>query len=90
MVEHLSKKRWRISCLLTSLILITYFGFLWLLGYQKEWMATPLFPGCTMSILLGSLLIVFAWLLTGFYVWWCNNHYDPHVENFRQQSKKQS
>lgn len=88
MIEQLSKSRWRISCILTGLILVSYFGFLILLGYQKDWMAVLVFPGCSRSILLGSMLILFSWILTGVYVWWCNNHYDHHVTHLRNNPGK--
>ncbi len=88
MVEKLSQQRWRISCLLTGLILFSYFGFLLLLGFQKEWMATILFPGCSLSIALGMGMIFLAWISTGIYVWWANAHYDPAVAAFRKKDQE--
>lgn len=88
MVQKLSQQRWRISCLLTALILISYFGLLLLLAYQKELMSTMLFPGCSLSIALGIGMILLAWISTGIYVWWANNHYDPAVAAFRKQDQE--
>ncbi len=88
MLEKLSQQRWRISCLLTGLILISYFGFLLLLGYQKEWMSKNLFPGCSLSIALGIGMIVLAWVSTGVYVWWANRYYDPAVAAFRKKDQE--
>jgi uncharacterized membrane protein (DUF485 family) len=90
MIENLSRQRWRISCILTALILFSYFGLLFLFGYRKELMAEILFPGCSLSILLGSGMILLAWISTGIYVWWANNHYDPQVESAKKHHREQA
>jgi uncharacterized membrane protein (DUF485 family) len=74
---RLSRARWRVSILLSAVMLTAYFGFVLLTAFSKEAMGTPLVPGLSWGILLGALVIVAAFVLTGVYVSWANRHYDP-------------
>jgi uncharacterized membrane protein (DUF485 family) len=73
-VARLAGKRWRIALALTAAMLTVYFGFILLIAYNKPLLATRLSGGLTLGILLGVLVIVAAWVLTGIYVHWCNDH----------------
>lgn len=82
-VERLASKHWRLGLGLTGLLMLVYFGFVLLVAFDKELLATKLAPGLSLGILLGALVIVFAWLLTGFYVWWANRVYDAEIARLR-------
>ena len=41
--------------------------------------ATGISPGLSLGILLGALVIVFAWVLTLVYVYWANTKYDHEI-----------
>jgi uncharacterized membrane protein (DUF485 family) len=82
-LRALSATRWRRAIVLTVLMLFVYFGFILLGAYAKDTMGAPLVPGLSLGILLGALVIVSAFVLTGVYVRWANAHYDPALAALR-------
>ena len=76
--------RWRIAGALTALMMLIYFGFIWLIAYHKEFLARVVTRGLTLGILLGALVIVASWILTWAYVRWANGHYDSEVGAMRK------
>lgn len=87
-LEAIAARRWRIAIGLTAAMLVTYFGFLLLVAYDKPALGALVAPGLSWGILIGALLIVFAWGLTGFYVRWANRHYDAALEELKKKKKK--
>ncbi len=83
-LEALAARRWRIALALTAAMLATYFGFLLLVAYAKDTLGGVLAPGLSLGILLGALVIVVAWVLTGVYVRWANRHYDVELERLKK------
>jgi uncharacterized membrane protein (DUF485 family) len=79
----LAARRWRIALVLTAAMLATYFGFVLLVAYDKPLLGTILTPGLSLGILLGGLVIVVAWALTGIYVRWANRIYDAELARAR-------
>jgi uncharacterized membrane protein (DUF485 family) len=86
-LRRLSRARWSRALALTGLMLIVYFGFVLLTAYDKPLMTRPLVPGLSVGILLGALVIVSAFVLTGVYVWWTNAHYDPGLRAVRDRRR---
>ncbi len=84
-LARLSARRWRVALTLTSIMLTTYFAFLLLVAWNKEALGTQLAPGLSVGILLGALVIVLAWALTGIYVMWANRHYDAALDRLRAE-----
>lgn len=82
-VRQLAAARWRIAILLTAAMMAAYFGFILLVAYNKPLLARPLAPGLSVGILLGALVIVFAWMLMFVYVGWANRHHDAAVHAIR-------
>ena len=64
-------------------MMVAYFGFVLLVAFNKPLLGTILAPGLSLGILLGALVIVFAWVLTWTYVRWANTHYDAAVTHLR-------
>jgi uncharacterized membrane protein (DUF485 family) len=83
-LEKLSADRWRIAVILSSLMLIVYFGFVLLIAFNKPLMGTLLTPGLSLGILLGALVIILAWVLTLIYVRWANKVYDERIAKLRR------
>jgi uncharacterized membrane protein (DUF485 family) len=83
--KNLVKRRWLVSILLTFTILFIYIGFLLIVAFDKELLATKLGTYYTLAIPIGLGIILAAWLLTGIYVFWANNRYDTAVENLKKQ-----
>lgn len=84
----LGNERWRFSFILTAIMMAIYFGFILLIAYNKPLLGTVIFPGLSLGILLGSLVIVSAWVLIYIYVRWANNYYDPRMAELRQRGEE--
>ncbi|WNG34340.1 DUF485 domain-containing protein [Archangium minus] len=83
-LEALAAARWRVAAVLTAGMLVTYFGFILLVAYNKPLMGQQIAPGLSLGILLGALVIGAAWVLTGIYVVWANNRYDKALHQYRR------
>ncbi len=82
-LSDLSAARWRIASFLTVAMVCIYFGFIALIAFNRELLATVVMPGLSLGILLGVLVIVATWILTWVYVRWANRHYDARIEEIR-------
>ncbi|HLB25537.1 MAG TPA: DUF485 domain-containing protein [Nitrospirota bacterium] len=83
--KELSSKKNSISITLTVLELIAYFGFIFLIAFNKEFLAQDISPSITIGIPIGIGVIVFSWVLTGIYVRWANSKYDALVEKVKDK-----
>ncbi len=88
-LEALAARRWKIALSLTAAMLATYFGFVLLVAYDKPLLGKILTPGLSLGILLGALVIVVAWTLTGIYVRWANRVYDTELAALKAATKKE-
>jgi uncharacterized membrane protein (DUF485 family) len=80
-------KKWTVSLVLTSMMLLAYFGFILTIAFSKEILATKISKGLTLGLPVGLGIIVLAWLLTGIYVRWANKYYDNKVEELKKKLK---
>lgn len=87
-LRALAARRWRIAIVLTAAMMATYFGFILLVAYGKSTAGALVAPGLSLGILLGALVIVVAWAVTGIYVWWANSRYDVELERLRGAGAK--
>jgi uncharacterized membrane protein (DUF485 family) len=78
-LRRLDAARWRMALLLTTGVVLLYFGFIALVAYGRHILAMQIVPGLSLGILLGALVIVGSWILTWIYVRWANTHYDPQL-----------
>ncbi len=83
----LARRRWRVAIALTAAMMATYFGFLFLVAYDKPAAGALIAPGLSWGILLGALVIVVAWGVTGVYVVWANTRYDVELEALRSAAR---
>ncbi|ABC83468.1 DUF485 domain-containing protein [Anaeromyxobacter dehalogenans] len=86
--KALVKKRWSVSMVLLALLFVTYYGFILLLATNKAFVTQKVGEVTTLAIPLGVAVIIFAWLLTAYYVGWANKSYDPEVERLKSQLKR--
>lgn len=86
--HHLVSRRWTVSTVLLALLFATYYGFILLIAGNKEAMSQKIGEVTTIAIPIGIAVIVIAFLLTAFYVYWANQSYDPEVERLKAQLKK--
>jgi uncharacterized membrane protein (DUF485 family) len=82
-LEALAARRWRVAIALTATMMATYFGFLFLVAYAKPVAGALVTSGLSWGILLGALVIVVAWIVTGIYVVWANARYDAKLDELR-------
>ena len=79
----LHRRRWRIALALTVGVVVIYFGFILLIAYRRDLLASLIVPGLSVGILLGAVVIVASWMLTWLYVRWANTTYDTELERIR-------
>jgi uncharacterized membrane protein (DUF485 family) len=70
-------QRWRVAALLTTGMVLVYFGFIALVAFKPQFLATLVSDGLSIGIVLGACVIVSAWVLTWLYTSWANRVYDP-------------
>lgn len=85
--KKLVKKRWSVSLVLTITILVIYIGFLLVVAFDKDLLAVKIGSYLPWALPIGFAIIVSAWLLTGIYVFWANNSYDPEIQQLRNKIK---
>jgi uncharacterized membrane protein (DUF485 family) len=74
--KELERTRGRLGWTLTAIMLVIYFGFIFLVAFAPKLMATPVFGATTLGFPLGLGVIVSAIALTGFYVLRANSAFD--------------
>lgn len=82
-LERLAASRWRVAAVLTVATLVAYLGFILLVAFNKPLMGQQLVPGLSIGILLGAIVILTAWGLTGIYILWANGTYDRALHQLR-------
>ena len=82
-LKRLNAARWRVAGGLTIAMMVVYFGFIGLVAFNKPLLATLLRPGLSLGMLIGVLVIVWAWALIWIYVRWANRDYDAGVAALR-------
>ena len=87
--KALVSTRMKVSVTLLTLLFVTYYGYILLLGMGKEFVSQKIGSGATtLAIPLGVAAIVIAFVLTAIYVSWANSKsYDPEVERLKGQLK---
>ena len=84
-LRQLVVRRWTVSLLLTAALFVAYYGFILLVALDKTLLARRVGAVTTLGIPLAVAVIVIAWALTAFYVWWANRAYDPAVDELKRQ-----
>ena len=83
--KQLVKKRWSFSLGMSLLMLVVYFSFLITIAFNKSIFAQKMGAQLTLGIVWGLGIIVFAWFMTGIYVYWANSSYDKTVEELKNK-----
>jgi len=82
-LDALTRRRWIVALGLTAAMLVIYAGFILLIAFNKAALGALIAPGLSWGIVLGVLVIISVWVLTGFYVRWANQHYDAALRKVR-------
>lgn len=84
--KKLTRNRWALGLSLTILALLIYYGFIYLVAFQKELMSSPVGNGyTTWSIALGIGVIIMTILLTGIYVFIANSKFDQLTQEIHKE-----
>ncbi|MCG0277644.1 MAG: DUF485 domain-containing protein [Thermanaeromonas sp.] len=83
--KALVSSRWLIAAILSSLVSLTYYGFILMIGLSKTTVARKIGEATTLGIPLALLVIVVCFFLTIVYVLWSNVKYDNLVTSLRNK-----
>jgi uncharacterized membrane protein (DUF485 family) len=83
--KSLVTTRWTVSFILTALLFVIYYGYILLIAYDKDFLASKVGEYTNYGIVLGVLVIVLSWILTFIYVLWANFSYDKKVEELKKE-----
>lgn len=88
--QELIRKRTPYSLIMTVLVLLAYYGFIFLVAFEKSFMSTPIAAGWTTTwgIVLGVGVILVTIVLTGIYVRRANTEFDPLIEAIVREARK--
>jgi uncharacterized membrane protein (DUF485 family) len=85
----LRKKRNRLAYILTSMLLLVYFGYISLIAFNKPFLAQPIGNGVTtLGIPLGMAVIVFTIVITGIYVRRANIEFDAMTKQILKEANQ--
>jgi len=82
--KNLIRKRWTFSFIMLVILFVIYYGYVFLIALDKDFIAQKVTANGTVGIYLTIGVIVSAWLLTIIYVIWANKVYDPEVEELKK------
>lgn len=86
--QELKSKRSRFAWLLTIIMLVVYYGYILLIAFDKEWLATPIGDGVmTIGIPVGFGVILFTILITGVYVRRANTEFDDLTRKIVEETQ---
>ena len=88
--QALVAKRNSYSFIMTALMMIVYYGYILLIAFNKEWLATKLAPGMVTSIgiPMGLGVIIFTIVLTNIYVRRANTEFDSEAAAVLKEAGK--
>ena len=86
--QELVAARSRFAWILSAIMLVIYLGFILLVAFDPKLLGTPIGSGVTtISIPLGLLVIVLAFVLTGVYVRRANTEFDDLTSKIIEKVK---
>jgi len=87
--QELRTRRLRFGWTLTIAMLIVYYGFILLVAFGKQTLATPIGSGVmTWGIPLGFGVILFTIIVTAIYVMRANREYDDLTDRIKREALK--
>jgi uncharacterized membrane protein (DUF485 family) len=84
--QKLVRERSRLGWTLTAVMMVVYYGYILLVAFDKELMATKIGNGVmTLAMPIGLAVIIFTVLITGYYVRRANNEFDRLTAAIRER-----
>ncbi|WP_022850404.1 DUF485 domain-containing protein [Limisalsivibrio acetivorans] len=78
--KSLVKKRWTFSFIMLAVLFFMYYGFVFTVAGNKDFMVKPFTENITVGVVFATGVIIGAWFLTIIYVIWANKVYDKDVK----------
>lgn len=84
---ELKRLRRQLDWGLTVIICLVYLAFMLAMGYAPDWLGKPFIQGEITSIGLpiGAAVIIFSFIVTGFYTWWANRRFDTLIHALERE-----
>ena len=82
--KNLIRKRWTFSYIMLAILFFIYYGYVFTIALNKEFVAQRIGAHANMGIVMFVGVIISAWLLTVIYVVWANKVYDKEVEEIKK------
>jgi uncharacterized membrane protein (DUF485 family) len=82
--KNLIRKRWAFSYSMLAVLFVIYFGYVFTIALNKEFVAQKVGQYVNVGIYMGIGVIFAAWILTIIYVIWANKVYDKEVEELKK------
>ena len=87
--QELKAKRSSFGWVLTTLMMVVYYGFILLVAFNKEFLSQRLGEGVTtVGMPIGLGVIVFTIVITGIYVRRANSEFDDLTEEIKKAVSK--
>lgn len=86
--KALVARKWTVSLTLSAVMLAIYYGYILVLAFHKETLAAKAGETMTVGMIVGLLVILASWVMTGIYVAWANSAYDEMVKSIRGSLKE--
>ena len=87
--QLLKSKRTRLGWTLTGAMMVVYYGFILLVAFRKDVLATPIGGGViTWGIPIGFGVILFTIAVTAYYVQRANSEFDDLSEKVKREAQK--
>lgn len=83
--QGLVKRKNSVSIVLTLATMAVYYGFIFLIAFDKSVLAKKITENVTLGIPVGIGVILLSCVFTGIYVLWANRKYDPSVAHFKRK-----
>ena len=83
-------KRTRFAIILSLVVLIPYYSFMWLVSQQPQLFTAKISDGSVITIgwPIAALIVVVGWLLTGVYVSRANGEFDSITQEVLKEAQK--
>ncbi|MGC2857038.1 DUF485 domain-containing protein [Novispirillum sp. DQ9] len=87
--KALTTRRSRFAWLLSAIMLIVFYGFILVVAFAPDLLATKIAPGATLSIgwPIGAGIIILAWVLTAVYVARANGEFEALNNKILENAK---
>ncbi len=83
-------KRTRFAIILSLVVLVPYYTFMWLVSQQPQLFTAKISDGSVVTIgwPIAALIVVVGWLLTGVYVSRANGEFDTMTQEILKEAQK--